>query len=90
MTTATHQHVTETVTIDGCRLEYRWLGAPPRQAPTIVFLHEGLGSIAQWRDFPSELCTRTGFSGLVYNRAVYPLIAQFLASNGQTASPRRR
>jgi pimeloyl-ACP methyl ester carboxylesterase len=71
LTTATHQHVTETVTIDGCRLEYRWLGAPPRQAPTIVFLHEGLGSIAQWRDFPSELCTRTGFSGLVYNRCGY-------------------
>jgi len=60
-----------TLTIDGCRLEYLWLGASPREAPTIVFLHEGLGSITQWRDFPSELCARTGFGGLVYNRCGY-------------------
>jgi pimeloyl-ACP methyl ester carboxylesterase len=63
--------VTDIVTIDGCRLEYRWLGAPAHEVPTIVFLHEGLGSITQWRDFPSELCTRTGFGGLVYNRQGY-------------------
>jgi pimeloyl-ACP methyl ester carboxylesterase len=40
-------------------------------APTIVFLHEGLGSIGQWRDFPATVCARTGWSGLVYNRRGY-------------------
>ena len=43
---------------------------PPRAAagPTVVFLHEGLGSIGQWRDFPAQLCTLTGLPGLVYER----------------------
>src|SRR5262249_21991391 len=57
----------EYVTIDECRIEYRRLGPRPGDVPTIVFLHEGLGSITQWRDFPAALCERTGCSGLVYN-----------------------
>lgn len=36
--------------------------------PTVVFLHEGLGSIGQWRHFPAELCARVGLPGLVYER----------------------
>ena len=36
--------------------------------PTLVFLHEGLGSIALWRDFPTKLCQRLGLPGLVYDR----------------------
>jgi pimeloyl-ACP methyl ester carboxylesterase len=52
----------------GHRLEYVWIGPPPETAPTIVFLHEGLGSISQWRDFPAAVCTATGCGGLVYNR----------------------
>ncbi|HEX8832314.1 MAG TPA: hypothetical protein VF705_14160 [Longimicrobium sp.] len=36
----------------GRRLEYAWTGPGPGEAPTLVFLHEALGSIAQWRDFP--------------------------------------
>jgi pimeloyl-ACP methyl ester carboxylesterase len=36
--------------------------------PTLVFLHEGLGSIGQWRHFPAELCARTRLPGLVYER----------------------
>jgi pimeloyl-ACP methyl ester carboxylesterase len=36
--------------------------------PTLVFLHEALGSIPQWRDFPAALCARTGCGGLVYSR----------------------
>ena len=36
--------------------------------PTLVFLHEGLGSIAQWRDFPAKLSTMTGLPALVYER----------------------
>jgi pimeloyl-ACP methyl ester carboxylesterase len=38
---------------------------------TLVFLHEGLGSIALWRDFPTLLCERLGLSGLVYDRWGY-------------------
>ncbi len=36
--------------------------------PTLVFLHEGLGSIGQWRDFPVQLCLLTGLPGLIYER----------------------
>lgn len=36
--------------------------------PTLVFLHEGLGSISQWKDFPAQLCALTGLPGLVYER----------------------
>ena len=39
-----------------------------RAGPTLVFLHEGLGSIALWRDFPTRLCQRVGLPGLVYDR----------------------
>jgi pimeloyl-ACP methyl ester carboxylesterase len=39
--------------------------------PPIVFLHEGLGSVAMWRDFPAQLCTATGRAGLVYSRRGY-------------------
>jgi len=41
------------------------------RSPTIVFLHEGLGSIGQWRDFPAALCLMTGLDGLVYDRWGY-------------------
>jgi pimeloyl-ACP methyl ester carboxylesterase len=56
------------VSIGGARLEFAWHGPSPGYAPTVVFLHEGLGSIAQWRDFPAAVCARTGCGGLVYNR----------------------
>ena len=59
------------VTVDGCRLEYEWHSPSATPARTIVFLHEGLGSITQWRDFPAALCARTGCAGLVYNRRGY-------------------
>ncbi len=45
--------------------------APGMGSPTIVFLHEGLGSIGQWRDFPAALCMITGLDGLVYDRWGY-------------------
>jgi pimeloyl-ACP methyl ester carboxylesterase len=40
-------------------------------APTLIFLHEGLGSVSQWRDFPSLLARATGHAALVYSRAGY-------------------
>jgi pimeloyl-ACP methyl ester carboxylesterase len=60
--------VNEFVSIDGVRLEYALHGPSPAHAPTLVFLHEGLGSIGQWRDFPAALCSRTECGGFVYNR----------------------
>ena len=39
--------------------------------PALVFLHEGLGSIRQWRDFPAKVCAATGRRGLVYDRYGY-------------------
>jgi len=39
--------------------------------PTLVFLHEGLGSIRQWRDFPAQVAAATGCCALVYNRYGY-------------------
>ncbi|MDR1968035.1 MAG: alpha/beta hydrolase [Burkholderiaceae bacterium] len=51
------------------RIEYEWVG-PPDAAP-LVFLHEGLGSRAMWRDFPARLCAATGLRGLVYSRPGY-------------------
>jgi len=56
------------VSIDGARLEYAWHGPAPAHAPTMVFLHEGLGSLGQWRNFPAELCSRLGCGALVYSR----------------------
>jgi pimeloyl-ACP methyl ester carboxylesterase len=43
----------------------------PRDAPWIVFLHEGLGSVSMWKDFPARLCRALGVRGLVYSRPGY-------------------
>lgn len=52
-------------------LECAWHGRPPDEAPTIVFLHEGLGSVSTWRDFPARVAAATGCGALVYSRAGY-------------------
>jgi pimeloyl-ACP methyl ester carboxylesterase len=49
-------------------VEYAWVGTDEASAPLIVFLHEGLGSLAMWRDYPQQLCLATGARGLVYSR----------------------
>ena len=46
-------------------LEFAWVGSAKVQSPVIVFLHEGLGSLAMWKDFPARLCEATGLRGLV-------------------------
>lgn len=56
------------MTIDGRRLEYAWHGPGPDAAPTLVFLHQGLGSVSMWKEFPSALAERTGCGALVYSR----------------------
>lgn len=55
------------------RIEYRWVNEAAHDAPIAVFLHEGLGSIAMWRDWPQTLCERLGMRGLVYSRPGYGL-----------------
>ena len=53
------------------RIEYQWLNAAYTSAPLMVFLHEGLGSVSMWRDFPQALCDALGCRGLVYSRPAY-------------------
>jgi len=55
------------VLVDGKRLETLLL-SPAANTPAIVMLHEGLGSIAMWKDFPEQLAQATGFGVLVYSR----------------------
>ena len=53
------------------RIEHQWLNAHLHDAPLMVFLHEGLGSVAMWRDYPQQLCNGLGVRGLVYSRPGY-------------------
>lgn len=55
----------------GHRLEYVWLGPASDAAPTLVFLHEGLGCVSAWREFPARVAEATGCGALVYSRAGY-------------------
>jgi pimeloyl-ACP methyl ester carboxylesterase len=59
------------VTIRGRRLEVRRIAGAGAGAPTLVFLHEGLGSISMWRDFPARAAQASGCPALVYSRAGY-------------------
>jgi pimeloyl-ACP methyl ester carboxylesterase len=60
-----------TVEVLGRRLECRRAGPRPGEAPTIVFLHEGLGCVTMWRDFPDRLASVAGCGALVYSRPGY-------------------
>jgi len=66
--------MTDTVTVaaDGGSfdIEYAWIGNEPSR-PVVVFLHEGLGSVAMWKDFPARLCSALDLRGLVYSRPGY-------------------
>lgn len=57
--------------LDGRRLEVASFGPPPGEAPTLVLLHEGLGCVALWRDFPERLQAATRFGVFVYSRFGY-------------------
>jgi len=52
-------------------LESVWHGPAPEDAPTLIFLHEGLGSVSMWKDFPQKLSQQTGCGALVYSRFGY-------------------
>jgi pimeloyl-ACP methyl ester carboxylesterase len=59
------------LTLGDQRLEYRMIGPRPDAAPTIVMLHEGLGCVGLWGDFPDKLQAATGAGVFVYSRAGY-------------------
>ena len=60
-----------TIEIGGVRLECRWWGAHDSAGPSLVLLHDGLGCVAMWRDFPALLHQRTGLPVFAYSRAGY-------------------
>lgn len=59
------------IVVSGLRLEYREFAALSVQKPTLLLLHEGLGCVAMWRDFPAKLATITGCRVVVWSRAGY-------------------
>lgn len=52
----------------GHRLRGHWRGAAAGNAPSLVFLHDALGSVRLWRDFPDQLVKSTGLGALLYDR----------------------
>jgi pimeloyl-ACP methyl ester carboxylesterase len=69
------------IEVGASRLEYRWIGPPTDEAATLVLLHEGLGCVGRWRDFPTRLSAATGRGVFAYSRAGY-------GRSGPSAMPR--
>ena len=59
------------IQIGEASIEYRHVGPLPGAAPTIVLLHEGLGCVSLWKDFPERLAEATGWGVFVYSRIGY-------------------
>jgi pimeloyl-ACP methyl ester carboxylesterase len=59
------------LTAGGHRLDYRWIGPTADRAPTLVFLHHGLGCISTWGTLPARLAEATGCGALIYSRQGY-------------------
>ena len=53
------------------RIEYERIGSRDASPPVVVFLHEGLGSVSMWRDFPARLCEAADVRGIVWSRPGY-------------------
>lgn len=60
----------ERINVAGIALEVKRIAGPAMKAP-IVFLHEGLGSVAVWGGWPERVCAQTGRAGVVYSRCGY-------------------
>lgn len=81
--------------IDGKQIEYRTVPGDATR-PWLVFLHEGLGCVALWRDFPDKVARRTGCRALVYSRIGYgqsdgldaPRTPRFMHEEAEDALPR--
>jgi len=62
----------ETLQVHGIALELQRIEGPADvKLSPIVFLHEGLGSVSMWRDWPRQVCEATGRAGFVYSRRGY-------------------
>jgi pimeloyl-ACP methyl ester carboxylesterase len=59
------------IEIGSSRLEYKMVGPRPEEAATVMLLHEGLGSVGIWGDFPARLAAATGLGVFAYSRAGY-------------------
>lgn len=57
--------------VDGRRIEYRMIPGDALAQPSLVFLHEGLGCVGLWRDFPDKVAARLGARALIYSRFGY-------------------
>lgn len=84
------------IDIGGIRLECRWIGRPQGGRPVLVFLHEGLGSVSLWRDFPDRVAAATGLPAFIYSRQGYggsapvtlPRPLDYLEREGRDVLPR--
>ena len=82
------------IAVDGRHYDH-FLGPAPAGAPVLVFLHQGLGSISMWRDFPARLAARAGCGMLVYSRLGHgnsdpepgPRPIDFLVTHGRDTLP---
>ncbi|MEP7182916.1 MAG: alpha/beta hydrolase [Betaproteobacteria bacterium] len=70
------------VTAAGRRIEYEHIAVAGGGRPTMVFLHEGLGSIAMWRDFPGRIAHAAGCDAVVYSRYGYGGSERLAAPHG--------
>jgi pimeloyl-ACP methyl ester carboxylesterase len=59
------------LSVSGRRMEYAWHGRARSDAPPMVMVHQGLGSLALWKDFPQQLADATGHRVLAYSRLGY-------------------
>ncbi|PKO88468.1 MAG: alpha/beta hydrolase [Betaproteobacteria bacterium HGW-Betaproteobacteria-10] len=67
------------VLVNGLRLEYRDFSAAAEGLPTLLLLHEGLGCVAMWRDFPAKLAAATGCRVIVWSRPGYGASQPYVA-----------
>lgn len=63
--------VTGRLVLGNQELETRWIGPPAAEAPTLVLLHEGLGCLSLWREFPDRLAEATGLGVFAWSRVGY-------------------
>ncbi len=83
------------IVVAGRSLEVRRLGTIDPHRPTLVFLHEGLGCAALWRDFPDRVSAATGLAAIVYSRHGYgqsepfdaPLTTRFMHDEALVSLP---
>ena len=59
------------ISVAGVRLEYEWIGQDQQGPEPVVLLHEGLGSVSMWKDFPQRLSQAVGRPVFVYSRRGY-------------------